>query len=76
MRGWPSFTAFPQDNRLWMLVWLGPFFDDQQDTGDRAMFGYVVPIIKSKQRSPAQINKGRFPRDVQLEWNALLTMAG
>ena len=71
MRGWPRFSAFPQDGRLWMLAWLGPLTDDHADTGEHALYAYLVPVLRSKQRSPAQINKGYFPRDVQFDPSAI-----
>lgn len=71
MRGWPRFSDFPQDGRLWMLAWLGPLFDDHADTGEHALYGYLVPVTRSKKRSPAQINKGYFPQNRQFDPSAL-----
>lgn len=71
MRGWPRFSDFPQDGRLWMLVWLGPLFDDHADTGEHALYASLVPITRSKKRSPAQINKGYFPQNRQFDPSTL-----
>ncbi|MBB5294677.1 hypothetical protein E5F05_06915 [Deinococcus metallilatus] len=58
---WPRFEQLPRDDRLWMLVWSGPFFIDPAIPSQRSLLAVVVPLRGSENRSFAEFHGRSFP---------------
>lgn len=65
MAGWPQFASLRDDELLWMLVWLGPF-NPQPENSQPGLFGFIAPISHSARKPPSKINRGRFPTHFEL----------
>ncbi|WP_148231819.1 hypothetical protein [Deinococcus proteolyticus] len=66
MKKWPQLNALPEDNRLWMLIWLGPL-EPRPGNSQPGLLAFLAAIPYSARRSPAQVNYGRFPQSFDLE---------
>lgn len=65
MAGWPQFASLRDDELLWMLVWLGPF-NPQPENSQPGLFGFIAPIAHSAHKPPSKINRGHFPAHFEL----------
>lgn len=61
----PQLGVLPEDGLLWMLVWLGPFFFEP-GASQRGVLGFLAAVPGSAGKTPARVNRGRFPHHLDL----------
>jgi hypothetical protein len=72
---WPRFQSMPEDGRLWLLTWLGPFYIEPNMTSQRSVLAVVSALRGSKGRSPSKVTYGRYPSPNRVEEHRLVSFA-